>query len=256
MIRFLILLEVVLLALLGVRWLEMAPASRNVDALPSGAAASAVAQVTPSWASAPMPDPDRMRLAHDLLGVTDALSPVSSDEAEPDEAEPNGQSRAKDLVTASGQAMSPAELAEVQRLLLRLGYSTGPTDGVWGPRTERAIDAWRQRSGRVEASGAESLVSQLRDDLRARSAAVAVRQAAMAPMPPRQATARALHAQSTAQPEWISSLAGGFQRLTGHDFDSRRNPQKIRDYCTANRETWIFDEGSHNFLWCGHSPQS
>jgi len=254
-IRFLILLEVVLLALLGVRWLEMAPASRNVDAPPSGAAASAVAQVTPSSTSAPIPDPDRMRLAHDLLGVTHALSPVSPDDAEPDDAEPNGQSRAKDLITASGQAMSLAELAEVQRLLLRLGYSTGPTDGVWGPRTERAIDAWRRRSGRVEGSGDESLVSLLRDDLRARSAAVAVRRSAPV-AGTRQAIARALRTDFNAQPEWISSLAGGFQRLTGHDFDSRRNPQKIRDYCTVNRETWIFDEGSRNFLWCGHSPHS
>lgn len=250
MIRFLILLEVVLLALLGVRWLEMAPASRNVDAVPSGAAAGPVAQATPSSASAPMPDQARVRLAHDLLGVTDALPPVSPDGAEPDE-----ESMTKDLVTASGRALGAAELAEVQRLLRRLGYSPGAADGVWGARTERAIDAWRQRRGRVEGSGEESLASQLRDDLRARSAAVAVRRAAMAPMP-RQATARALRTDSAAQPEWISSLAGGFQRLTGHDFDSRHNPQKIRDYCTVNRETWIFDEGSRNFLWCGHSPQS
>lgn len=252
MVRFLILLEVVLLALLGVRWFEAGATSRNGGVPVPGAAAGPVARLTaPPSTSAPIPDLDRVWLARDLLGVTDVLPPVS-----PGDAEPERQITTKDLVTASGQALEPAELAEVQRLLRRLGYSTGAADGVWGPRTERAIEAWRRRSGRLEGgSGDESLASLLREDLRGRSAAVAVRRSAPAAMP-RHAAARAVHDDSAAQPGWISSLAGGFQRLTGHDFDSRRNPQKIRDYCTVNRETWIFDEGSRNFLWCGRYPQS
>ena len=37
---------------------------------------------------------------------------------------------------------------EAQRLLTELGHSPGPVDGQWGPRSQRALDAWLDASGR------------------------------------------------------------------------------------------------------------
>lgn len=53
-------------------------------------------------------------------------------------------------------------------------------------------------------------------------------------------------------PGWMASIAGGFQRLLGHEFDSNKEPGRIREYCLRNQETWIFDEGRHAFTYCGH----
>lgn len=253
MIRFLILLEIVLVALLGVRWFEAGAVSRTGAAFSGAISGGETPAAAAPPVSAPLPDQDRTWLTRDLLGApaAEVPPPVSWHDLEPDQ-----QGSAKEAVAASGPAMDHSRVAEVQRLLRRLGYSPGTADGVWGPRTERALDAWRRRSGRMQGSSIDAaLLSQLREDVRARSAAAAGRRPARAATR-RHAAAPPVRDDFGAQPAWISSLAGGFQRLTGREFDSRRNPQRIRDYCMVNRETWIFDEGSRNFLWCGRYPRS
>jgi hypothetical protein len=251
-IRFLILLEIVLVALLGVRWFEAGAASRTgVTLFGTTAGGESSAAAAPA-VSAPLPDQDRIWLTRDLLGAPGAgvARPASLHDLEPEQ-----QGDTKETAAASGHSMDRALVAEAQRLLRRLGYSPGAADGVWGPRTERALDAWRRRSGRMEGGSVDAaLLSQLREDVRARSAAAARRTSRGAT--PRHAATPAVQVDSGAQPAWISSLAGGFQRLTGREFDSRRNPQRIRDYCMVNRESWIFDEGSRNFVWCGRYPRS
>jgi hypothetical protein len=251
-IRFLILLEIVLVGLLGVRWFEAGAASRSAAVFSETTAGGETTAAAAPPLSAPMPDQDRVRLARDLLGAPAADMPPLVSQHDVASDRPGNTTEA---APASGKATDGALLAEVQRLLRQLGYSPGAADGVWGPRTERALEAWRRRSGRGQGSGIDAaLLSQLRYDVRARSAATA-RRSSRAAMP-RRAAAPAVQDHSSAQPAWVSSLAGGFQRLTGREFDSRRNPQRIRDYCMANRETWIFDEGSRNFLWCGRYPRS
>ena len=44
-------------------------------------------------------------------------------------------------------AFSSAERRMIQRNLAAYGYYTGAIDGVWGPRTYRAVQAYAQRTG-------------------------------------------------------------------------------------------------------------
>ncbi|MEW2113823.1 peptidoglycan-binding protein [Streptomyces sp. NPDC005474] len=58
-----------------------------------------------------------------------------------------GNSRTQDLVLAYGQA--GPEVAEVQCLLRRAGFSPGDLDGIYGPLTERAVKREQKRAGLV-----------------------------------------------------------------------------------------------------------
>lgn len=58
-----------------------------------------------------------------------------------------GNSRTQDLVLADGQA--GPEVAEVQCLLRRAGFSPGDLDGIYGPMTERAVKRVQKRAGLV-----------------------------------------------------------------------------------------------------------
>jgi peptidoglycan hydrolase-like protein with peptidoglycan-binding domain len=49
--------------------------------------------------------------------------------------------------------LSAAEIAELQRLLGRLGYTVGRPDGVAGSRTRNAISAFERSLGRAETTG-------------------------------------------------------------------------------------------------------
>lgn len=55
------------------------------------------------------------------------------------------------------------QVREAQTILTRIGYDVGPTDGVWGSRTEQAIAAFQARNpalesnGRLDAATAEAL---------------------------------------------------------------------------------------------------
>ena len=51
---------------------------------------------------------------------------------------------------------------EAQELLRRLGHSPGPADGKWGPRSERAFNAWFKRSGIKTAGSAREFTSWMR----------------------------------------------------------------------------------------------
>jgi uncharacterized membrane protein len=70
--------------------------------------------------------------------------------------------------SASTFRMDSATVAEIQRLLSRLGYDPGPADGAVGPRTRQAVRAFQRDSGLL-ADGA--LRSSLLDRLRQRAAA-------------------------------------------------------------------------------------
>ena len=60
-------------------------------------------------------------------------------------------------------APATAEIAEVQRLLKRLGYQIGDIDGVFGKRTELAIRSFQQRRGTgVDGRISGTLIAQLR----------------------------------------------------------------------------------------------
>ncbi len=52
--------------------------------------------------------------------------------------------------------LDPEGVAEVQRLLARLGYDPGPADGVMGRKTRRAIEAWQRDSGRPTTGKADA----------------------------------------------------------------------------------------------------
>ncbi|MEL6349504.1 MAG: peptidoglycan-binding protein, partial [Myxococcota bacterium] len=43
--------------------------------------------------------------------------------------------------------MTPDEIRDLQRDLSRLGFAPGPLDGLWGPRTEGAVQRFQRRAG-------------------------------------------------------------------------------------------------------------
>ncbi|MEV7019505.1 peptidoglycan-binding protein [Streptomyces sp. NPDC093991] len=58
-----------------------------------------------------------------------------------------GLSRTQDAILANGHA--GADVAEAQCLLRRAGFPPGDIDGIYGPRTERAVQRLQQREGLV-----------------------------------------------------------------------------------------------------------
>jgi hypothetical protein len=133
-------------------------------------------------------------------------------------------------------------VAAAQRHLSRLGYSPGAADGVLGERTRRALADYRRRTG---ASGdsllSEALIARLRRDADRAAARDSQRRRVVSYLP-----------RDERAPGWMASIAGGFQRLLGHEFDSKKQPGRIREYCLRNQDTWIFDEGREAFTYCGH----
>ncbi len=279
MIRYLVLLECFLVALLMSPWFGSAPSHG------SRSAEQSATQVAVGSADQPPAQPqsggtgtgalsarDRAMLAAELLGLPLGASRSSELGSSPqDEARPaSSRDHAADGSVARSAAAnaaapitgqrSPIQAARVddkvesgpsssdvvtaQRLLVRLGYSPGAVDGVLGERTQRALAQYRRRIGAADDGQvlSEPLLAQLRRDA-SRAAA-------------RESQLRRMASQSPGRhesaPGWVGSVAGGFQRLLGHEFDSRKQPGRIRDYCRDNKDTWIFDEGRGAFAYCGH----
>lgn len=54
---------------------------------------------------------------------------------------------ARHLNPSAGLDLLPAEVRAAQLFLTELGFSTGGADGVWGPNSQRALDAYRRQNG-------------------------------------------------------------------------------------------------------------
>lgn len=139
-------------------------------------------------------------------------------------------------------APASAKVAEVQRLLTRLGFPVGDIDGVFGRRTELAIRSFQQRrgtsvSGRID----DALIAQLRRvSTRKQRADPVLARSPGHVMPRRWEDAG-----------WFTSMVASFQRLVGHNFDSVSRPRELQSYCQRQADTWVFDEGSGRLLHCG-----
>ena len=150
--------------------------------------------------------------------------------------------QAKRVAAEDHSTASPAMVAGVQRYLARLGYAPGAADGILGESTRRALADYRRRTGSADGPISMTLIARLRRD--------ADRASAREPRLKRIAT-RPSGGYERA-PGWVASIAGGFQRLLGHEFDSEKQPGRIREYCRVNHDTWIFDEGRGAFAYCGY----
>ena len=278
MIRYLVVLECFLIALLIFPWFGSAPshggrsAEQSAPQAAVGSAEQSPEQPTSGGTgTGALSARDRAMLAAELLGLPHGASRSSELGSSPqDEARPpssresiadgsvaraaanaaapitDQQSRVQ-AARADGKAdstPSPSDVVTAQRLLVRLGYSPGAADGVLGERTQRALAQYRRRTGAADDGQvlSEALLTQLRRD--------ASRAPARESQPRRMASLSPGRHESA--PGWVGSVAGGFQRLLGHEFDSRKQPGRIRDYCRDNKETWIFDEGRGAFAYCGH----
>jgi endonuclease YncB( thermonuclease family) len=61
------------------------------------------------------------------------------------------------------------KVRRVQRLLAKLGYSPGPADGIWGPRTKRAIEHFQRDTGSTITGHADAqLIAKLEASLYSR----------------------------------------------------------------------------------------
>jgi hypothetical protein len=251
-VRYLLVFECFLIVLLATHWLGGA-ADQDVARVQQAAgnrstyekAAGTIAATRHPAFSAE----DRAMLADDLLrsacNGSPAVRPASPSahvgrEVAEDEAPPSLALGSADEIAADVPA--PTRVAAAQRQLARLGYAPGPADGVLGERTARAIRNYQRRTGAApDGRISDVLIAQLRRDIH--------RVAPRGPQPRR--APRQSQPTNVGAPSWIASIAVGFQRLLGHQFDSSKRPGRLREYCRANQETWIFDEGRRAFTYCG-----
>jgi hypothetical protein len=249
-VRYLVVFECFLLVLLAIHWLGGAADQdrarfRQAAGNRNGKAAGTIAATRPPVFSAE----DRAVLADDLLGSPCNGSPAGQPASAPNhvgrevaeaEARPSLALGFADEIAADVPA--PARVAAAQRLLARLGYAPGPADGALGERTARAIRNYQRRIGAApDGRISDVLIAQLRRDVH--------RVPRRGPQPGR--APRQSQPTNVGAPSWIASIAVGFQRLLGHRFDSSKQPGRLREYCRANQQTWIFDEGRRAFTYCG-----
>lgn len=137
------------------------------------------------------------------------------------------------------RAPASAKVAEVQRLLTRLGFQVGEIDGVLGTRTELAIRSFQQRRGTsVDGRIDDTLLAQLRlSSIRKQGA-----DPALAGLPG--------YGDTREDAGWFTSMVAGFQRLVGHNFDSISRPRELQAYCRRQADTWVYDEASGRLLHC------
>ena len=64
----------------------------------------------------------------------------------------NDQQAAQNDQTISPQNLSKGKIRQVQQALDKDGFSTGRTDGRWGPKTENAVKEFQQ-SKQIQANG-------------------------------------------------------------------------------------------------------
>lgn len=50
---------------------------------------------------------------------------------------------------------------------------------------------------------------------------------------------------------WVGSVASGVQRLMGHELDSVASPRSVVSYCRSQPESWVYDEGRKQMVYCG-----
>jgi len=65
---------------------------------------------------------------------------------------PGGSSHASKSSSTTGVDLSPAEIRQVQTVLIEKGYLHGRADGEWGSRTREALITFQKKEG-IEASG-------------------------------------------------------------------------------------------------------
>lgn len=149
--------------------------------------------------------------------------------------------KSKAAIRGEAPGEGTTEIAEVQRLLTRLGYQIGDIDGVFGKRTELAIRTFQQRRGTgVDGRISGALIAQLR-------------RAATRNQRAETAQARQPGYTVPTQPEdagWFTSMVAGYQRLVGHNFNSISRPRELQLYCRRQTDTWVFDEGSGGLRHC------
>jgi len=93
---------------------------------------------------------------HDATILRDGLATLLA----PDQIEE--ARRRTDLTTAAGNPEAHDLIAAVQRELNRLGYRSGPADGIAGNRTRRAIEQFQRDAGlEVTGTATESLLDRL-----------------------------------------------------------------------------------------------
>ena len=61
------------------------------------------------------------------------------------------------------QAEQPSTIREAQQLLHELGYAPGPSDGIWGPRTERAYRSYLRDAGLPDMAFSAQVLEGMRE---------------------------------------------------------------------------------------------
>ena len=138
-----------------------------------------------------------------------------------------------------------ARVSSAQRLLLATGYNPGSVDGLFGRQTKTAVRAFQRDHGmKVDGEITDALLNLLEEETKARE----VKPKPAPTPPPKQAKKQAK--KQVTKKEFFTTLFGEFQKLRGLRFNSVEDPTTISKYCSANEETWLYDEGTRDLVLC------
>lgn len=129
---------------------------------------------------------------------------------------------------------------EAQRLLHRLGYGSGPVDGVPGPATTAAVRAF-QRDARLAADGTitPALLKALNDQARAKARSEQARH-----------DAPSSRVRSADQPSILGKWLGSVARVLENTYDSRVRPSELKAHCRAVPDDHVFDTATDQLISC------
>lgn len=197
------------------------PAGTDDQNTESGAAAPSSSEEANTGSEAPT--------AVDGTTAESAPAPRATAPGEAAEVAPQ-QPEAAPAVTAPstrqpGRAMvTRSSVTWVQSMLARLGYRPGPVDGIMGQRTRAAIRAFQRDENRpADGTISTGLIEALQRRLS-----------------PRRQEPQAQDDRS-------------FLQALGFKLDSVNAPAAFQEYCGNNPESWVYDNGTQQFVLCSRA---
>lgn len=224
------------------RELAGAPAAMSAD----GAAATAAVLATLAGDGAPQADlPSGSAVSMAGLVINPVARPAGGATATmsaPPPASPTGQP-AGAAASVPASDVPQAWVSAAQRRLGQLGYYKGPITGFAGPLTADAVKRYQAVAGIPQ----DGVVTP--DLLRRIGATVgAPREAPVAATRPAPAvTSDAGPAAAVVQP---SPAVQQVRNALGQEFNSASRPDRLRQHCQANANTWVYDEAIGRSLFC------
>ncbi|MFZ1413567.1 MAG: hypothetical protein WAS73_03155 [Defluviicoccus sp.] len=162
------------------------------------------------------------------------------------------EKRPTPAVAARSQA--PEQVAKAERSKPVAARSTGQSAGRAAvAQSSKAGRAYQARVGMPVGRSDRKLMARLEQETRGAPA-----RSKSEPAKRRNTSTGGGMARSTSGTDgdeivsrWVGSVATGVQRLMGHELNSVTKPRSVVGYCRSQPDSWVFDEGRKQMVYCG-----